>query len=502
MSDTQRTNRPRLESAEELKTKASQKRKSHSKWFTVLILLLVIALLAGAYFLTQALAPEEEAVPETTNSYTPSETVYLLDRDASEVASFTVTKAEKDPFTILVSVDDEGNASYTLEGDPEFPLNPESLEQFRRYCSYMSASQMIEENAQDLSIYGLDTPSVSVSVTYTDGTQTAFDFGSKMPTGQQYYFRFQDENTVYLSYFTPYTVFTTTLNELYIVESPFMVASAENVTSLLVEQKGKDTIELGYLDESEKNIAMSSLRLMQPFFYEAHADRAPMAFESAIAVTLGSYAGTLENLTDTGLALDEEPVAHVRVEDMDGNLTEYWVGNHADETNRYVRVDDSGRVYLMSADSLAFLEEMVPTRLMTQFSNLVNIQMVDSIDITLPDVSYEISLLREVNEEGKTVTRYFFDGKETAEKKFKTFYQVLIGLMNSKLSDDMNFTGDPYMTLTFHLNEDNGDFTVQFLEYDDQYYAVLRDGQTLFLMKHSTLQQLVDALSAYNAPVQ
>ena len=61
-------------------------------------------------------------------------------------------------------------------------------------------------------------------------------------------------------------------------------------------------------------------------------------------------------------------------------------------------------------------------------------------------------------------------------------------------SPDPALNGETKITLDFELLNNSGHYIVQFLEYDDTYYAVMRDNATVFLMKQTTLQTMLDKL--------
>ena len=74
-------------------------------------------------------------------------------------------------------------------------------------------------------------------------------------------------------------------------------------------------------------------------------------------------------------------------------------------------------------------------------------------------------------------------------------YTQVIGSLVSKVSDDFHLTGETVMKLEYDLNVEPGKYVVEFITYDDDYYAVRRsDGLTVYLIKKDKVQGIIDAM--------
>ena len=142
---------------------------------------------------------------------------------------------------------------------------------------------------------------------------------------------------------------------------------------------------------------------------------------------------------------------------------------------------------------------------MDQFSNLIYIARVDALDVKTADDAWNITIERtpqldaDGKETGKEDETFYFDGELTDTTLFKKLYQEIIGTMNSKLCDDYHFDGKVYCTVTYTLNVEPNELTIEYLEYDDDYLAVRRDGLTLFLIKRDRIDSMINALNEYRA---
>lgn len=512
--DTGTTSR-KLASASELRGNKSGKAGSgkggKKMWISLVSLVVVLALAVGAVFLSDMIKPEEEITPEAT--LPPTNTVKVVDREKKDVQSVTVAVAGETPYTIISNATPSGTGedvsytySYEVEGRPTFVLDQSLAGNIISFAANMTATDLITENETEFAAYGLDNPSVIATMNYRDGTKAVWHFGKKVPTGTGYYIREAGKNAVFVIYSSAYNALNTKLNDLYVLSMPVSFTENTVIRNLLIEQKGKDTIEMRYREDNEDTFSINALKLVQPIEYDAHGDRANEILTACTALTITGYAGEKSELPDSGL---EDPRAKIYATDEEGNQLIYTVGNHCEGSKVYVQVDDSETVYLADASTLTFLDHVNVNYLVDQFANLVNIAKVDSLTITAGSESYEMSITRvpELDEAGnqvignnnlpKTIDTYFFDGEETDVTSFKKLYQVIIGTMVSKVNDDHDYIGESAVTVTYTLNEAPHEFVVEYFEYDDEYYAVRRNDMTLFLIKHDRIDNLVAQMEAY-----
>ncbi len=508
------THMKKLASASELRGKKSGmtggKKGGKKMWISLVSMVVVLGLAVGAFYLSGVIKPED-ATPEATPL--PSNTVKVIDYPRAEVASVKVAAKGQEPYTVLSEAKTTGEGDdarteylYTIDGQPEFKLNQTTAGSIIGYAANLTATQQVAENVTDFAPYGLDDPALTVTMNYRDGTSHTWLFGNQIPTSTSYYFCEQGSRTVFSAYASAYTTLASSLNSLYTVAMPVTISDASLIRDILIEQKGKETIEMKYLEEGETSISITTLRLVQPILYDANSERASEVLTAAQALTIESYAGELSQLPEAGL---EDPRAHVRFSDAEGNTVDFRIGNYCGTDKVYVQVDDTDAVYLTSASSLAFLDNANVGYLVDQFANLVNIQKVDAISIQAGNTSYDVTITREpvldangnpevgTNGKNKTNDTYTFNGEVTEEDLFKKLYQIIIGTMNSKISDDRAIEGKVVASVHYTLNEAPGEFTVEYLEYDEDYYAVRRDNLTLFLIKHDRIDQLLEKLAQY-----
>lgn len=511
MENNNKQDRPVLESAQALKgKKAAGGKKPRGKLLVLVLMILVLAAAAGVYYGTDLLAPEAD---ETQPTETEVTSVRLIERAKSDLDSVTIAQKGAEPYTVLnkIEYDEEGKAVEKEEGDtspdyeiadqPYFSVKASQLSSMMSYAAALTADSALEE-VKELSEYGLDQPSLQVDIAYKDGSKSVLYYGDKAPTGGGYYARMEGDERVFLISSGSYSAFNKSLNSLHTVELPATITS-DAVNGLLIEQEGKETIEFQVITETDDIQSINSLKIVQPVRYDAHSTRASELLESVCAITIKSYAGhaeTEEELAQYGLTA---PRAHILLKGSEGQQLDVHVGDALDK-QYYVTVDDTGDVYLMDSSALDFLGNVRLPYLIDQFINLVNITSIDGLTIQGNGESYALGIERVVipaeetedKEEDETAESFFFDGEVTEEKKFKGLYQSIIGTLADKVSDDMYLTGDVAVTVTYHLT--NGkDFVIEYLEYNDEYYAARREGLTLLLIKKDKVNAMLNDCAAY-----
>ena len=484
--------------------------KRRNLWLSLIVLVVVLVAAVGVYTASKLIKPEEEIVEDTTPS-TESSIVKIVNRDRSEVASVTIDLADAEPYTILNNNEydaegkaldlPEGEVAYTIEGLDDFILNQTSGYEIIGYAANLTASKLVTDNAENLADFGLDAPLSEITMNYRDGSSTTWLVGSHPPTSTYSYFAEKGSKAVFLLYNSAISTLCSSRNSLHVVEMPWTF-DPEAVNDIIIETEGRDTVEVGYIEDDGLNVSMSRVHILQPFDYTANLDRTNEMFTGISELTINGFAGELDELEGTGL---EDGAARIKVTvkvmqlDSSFETYVYRIGNFASPSQVYIQIDDTNAVYLASAVAASFLDNATPGYLVDQFANLVYINYVDAVDIVTDDDSWNIRIERE-EVEGKTkpVESFYFDGEPTDEALCRKLYQDIIGTMNNKLSDKYDIDGKVYCTVTYTLNTEPNSFVIEYIEYDNDYLALRRDGGvTLFLIKRENVDALLTKLQEY-----
>ncbi len=153
------------------------------------ILLVVVALLTGAYLFVNNKKKDD------TSSSGGSDVIKIFDLDTAEMAEMTVeNQDEKLAFVrdIVKEKKEDGEEVerrvWKIKYPEDIKINESSVNSIAINFSSLMAEKVIEENASDFGIYGLDKPTV-VSVKMNDGSVHTLEIGNMTPTKNAYYAR-------------------------------------------------------------------------------------------------------------------------------------------------------------------------------------------------------------------------------------------------------------------------------------------------------------------------
>ncbi len=117
----------------------------------------------------------------TVDTTEAAEMISLNESLAEDVTKVEISGA--DDFTVyrVSEATEDAKAVYSIKGLEDIPLNENLLSTVVNNASSLSANQLVEENASDLSKYGLADPAADVTMQYADGAQFSFAVGAVSP---------------------------------------------------------------------------------------------------------------------------------------------------------------------------------------------------------------------------------------------------------------------------------------------------------------------------------
>ena len=279
-----------------------------------LILIGVLVLLLILYFALSTWNKKQDSKEE--------ETVKVTDLKTSKI-----TGVKYDLGTGEMNFEKDGDTWY-YTADKDFPLRQSYPKTVADAMGRLSADRELED-ADALEEYGLDHPTYTVTLTDEAGTMTTIKVGNA--TGNDYYATVDDTEKVYTIPATSLDDIQTELDQIAQLDTYPSIGSG-NLKKEVITQNGET---ITYDSENE--------------------DQA----EDVAAVAGGLGAATLSEVADysvddadlTGYGLDETSKITVEVtytsDDEDQTMTLY-IGGENGSGDRYVRINDSRIVYLIS----------------------------------------------------------------------------------------------------------------------------------------------------------
>lgn len=435
----------------------------------VILMLVVLVLLVGAVLAVNFLLQE----PEDPQTDTTAESIEIFKVEKDQIVQMDCT-VNGEQFVFVKQEEDQ----WAVQGRPEVKLRNSSVDMLAMEFASISGSKKIADSADDLSIYGLEQPQGAYTIHLSDGTQKQFAVGNSDPVSGAYYFKMGDTPEIYTIYSTKATSLLKSLDDYR--DTTFLTVNTESLNYVLVQTAGQ-TVELALETTGEGEEQTSDWVMRQPLQKPGDIQRiSETIIQQVSSLSIDSF---VNDGLDHGLG---SPAATVTLSDADGASQTLYVGDEDADGMRYVKLDGDANVYLVDGENLEFIQAD-PFLFISKFLNLENIDNVASIDITTGGTTQIMTITRD----GENAV-YHVDGVETVEDTFKDLYQKVIGLTASGIITAQP-SGDPAVTVVYHLVDGTAE-VLQFYDYDDRNYAVVKDGVCEFRILKKDVDNMLSAV--------
>ena len=484
-----------------------------NKTVKMILAVAVLAVCCGAYagvktYVSHQEQKESEAESEENTS------VFTASADDIKSLDFMVDDTE----TTFEKKDD----SWVKKDDTDFPVNQSTLDSAASSVTSVESDRVLED-VDNLAEYGLDSPANIIKIVTKsededgDDTTATLYVGDENSSTSQYYVRKDDdEKTVYLVDSSCVEPFTKTLYDYAQMEDFPAISSTDTITKISVD--GDSSYELkkdadtsvwsvsanGEEDKADSATVSSLVSSFGSMAYNSMADykcedKSKYGLDKPYSTITVDYQEEAETSDDNAETSDSEtPDSAETTEMVDKQLT-ILVGNEADDSNRYVMVNDSNEVYTMSEETLSALTDKTEEDFWDLTVSYVSVNSLASLKVNYQGTDYKVNASRETStdEDGndtETVT-YKLDGADLDETTFTTFYNKLINMAAQKrLTEKYDPDGDAELTVTF-TEEDGDTLEVSYYSYDTNYYAAVVDNK-VYLVNKMNVKELFTAFES------
>lgn len=415
----------------------------------------------------------------------------LVDYDKTQVKKIVV---ENEFGTLNFIQNKSGGEVWTVEEIKDIDQNTTLTSAAAKIAASLSYLDMVEENAADLSKYGLSQPQSTFTVSYADVNQTekTFLIGNESPKSGYYYLCEKGQTAVYtvsgtgLRYYMSKPEYFV---DLELLEEPSDTKNWPEIVDLTVKRSQWDyEVKFKTVDESQS--VVSTQIMYEPITMSLN-------ITNSMDVTHGMWGLSAEEAI---VAYPEEkdfeeygidkPWAVVTLEIDTGDkytLTIgkaiYYLDESGNETSNvagyyaYMEgVEGKDAIFSVPVDSLpwaTFRPEDVITTLMT--SNYI--YDVDTIAVR----DGEKDILFDLIGEGDTApTEVTMNGEKVEVELFRNLYQYIITCPTNEIywkeTDE-----EPYMSIDINL-KDGGKETMEFVRDTDRRTVVFLNGRPQFLI--------------------
>lgn len=482
----------------------------------VVLLVFVIATIIVINIPASSEATVEESVVEVTK-----ETVYVVNRSYDELTRFTVVPTEREvnedtayayaseelDVQITKAEDEKGSITYEYEVSPDpgkFEYDSSKFRSMLYTLSSITATNLVEENCQDISVYGLDEPTAVVKTYYQDGSEVDVIIGSQAPVDGEYYVMTNESSNVYTigSYVDsllvrrPIEYRDITLFPVYEEDAIY-----ENIDWVRITNRDGDVIEVA-LDanfENEYNTEQSQYVMLQP--YQVSGNTTTIQSYVLDVVSTLSLGSIIKDITEEEYAeYGLNGSAKLEMTDIAGNSISLLIGKTCPNASyTYCMIEGTNTLLTANTEAFDFMD-VTYVQLMLRTAWTFNIEELQGIDILIDDVAYDLDVTHYIKQNANgndtdgvqgTLNGQEIDELNVRRLFIKCLYFRIIGNLNDEEKEQMDKT-DPYATITITLED--GDHVLELMPLTDRKYAMRVDGTLEYYSYKSSLQDLETSL--------
>ena len=268
--------------------------------------------------------------------------------------------------------------------------------------------------------------------------------------------------------------------------------TSESIGSLRLVQDGEEIFRIVNKPEDYK-LKFDYWEVLNPYqesntvntetMYELYNTVLGLNFGGAVEVPEGTETGLEACETYLEVQYVSNPAA-MNVAEPDSMLTIFF-GNAADDGGRYVSVEGSDEVYVLSDTQVKSVLEIDPFDYLLKIPVLINIEYLDSVDIVVGEDTYSMV---------KDGEQYFMDGKAVEKKDFTDVYQALMNVfLKSDLEANQKRNREEVLRIAYNMKDEAPDAEVVYYTWEDEaYYAVEINGAEQFLVDAGEVNALIE----------
>jgi len=474
------------------------------------IVIVVLALLLVAFMVIFP-EKEDEVIVESTTPVSEEPVRYVIKENGDSLVRLKAIRPDGESLTVDYIRDENGKLTYDITPKAKFfDYNTSKFRSMMFTLSSLTAVAFVEENPEDLSIYGLDDPQYQVELTFNDGRVINLYVGDNTPVDYYYYAMTDTENVVYTigNYLTT-LIMRTELEYRDIKTFPQYTEEDiyTNITWIRLTNEKGVTTEIT-LDEDfsiEGNKASSTYMMLSPVISSCNDDLVQeKLLDVAATLTYGDILCdiTAEQFAEYGL----DNIRRFEMKDTSGNSMDLVIGGAAGNYTYAVMGEQYDAFMNGEVDEVTILTYASEAFecIKVDYDTLVNraiwiqdIHSIESIEYNMAGEKYEMILSEydDVTGSGVEVVRTVgkLNGKDVNEDNTKRIYTRTLNMRQVGELDRSIELGEAEYTITLNLR-DGSSRLLEMIPLNERQYACRVDGKAEFYIYKKNIQTLITAL--------
>ncbi len=406
----------------------------------------------------------------------------------------------------LTGKTDDSAATYTLKGYEDVLLNTSVVGTLANNANGLTSSDLIEENCEDVSKFGLDKPEITVDITYESGSKTRLLIGNESPTGTDSYVMVDGENTIYTVRDSALLNYHNKLEEFMkktVLEAP-PDDNYPEIKKVTIEREDIDydiVLELVDKDPDNKHSGGTSASHKMTSPIEAY-----LAVERSADVTNGMFGLSAADIysvhckeADIKEAGLDEPFCTTTMECSDGKKYVLLMSEPFDDSENgkccYAMMKDGNTIFVVKTEKAKWVT-VQPVDIASKIFiagyvwNITELtatagSTVESFRIARKDPEVELDSFQSSD---FVVTR---NGQDFDSERYRQFYAFLISASAEDFAFEEEYpSGEPMASVEY---TDSGKTTkIEFFDYSNLSALIAVDGKSKFVVAKSYVNTLID----------
>ena len=454
-----------------------------------LILLMVLAVFAGGYFLIDALTNRQANVQESAGSYP------LL----GEGANIAALSWERDGETIALR---KNSDAWQVEGDAEYPLDQEAVKALVSSLAALTGNLRLEgvDAPED---YGLDAPALVAEIELADGQTRTLSLGNETLLGGEYYVSAGEAGVVYVTDVALSSVLSASLDELTQWEE---IPQVDDIARLVILGPSASLDQTYYEDSAALTYNPEWRWFQTGLQYPSDTDAMRLLLDDVAALAwngLVAHGVEGEALAEYGLDSAGSTSVVAFVEGQSESALSLVIGASC-EDGYYAMLAGSDCVYTMAAESVASLLQATDASvratdvLRLDWQQVVRVEFDAGTPLVLERIEAEAEEgdaanveTAECEEEEASAETVTLNGETVDAAYAREAFEDITFLEGDGFVDGVEVT-EPLLTINVYTNlEDFPEITLRFGAHDATSYVLENGVQAPMLVSASSVDTLI-----------